>query len=394
MYVLGASLVGYIGFKIFNYATYSSAPEFSVVGLDEGASYKDELRFSIKADNGYKIANLKIVLDGKPLNGEVTRKVGSSRFETAYVIDTKVLGDGPHQMEIEARDASYQANMSRQTRAFKVDNMPLSAAFLSTEYKVDQGRTVHAQIQANKTLKSVKGTFLSRVYDFVPESPHSMRYEAFIPVDCEERPQEDMLAVEVEDATGGRTNLSSKVVIREFKFKQASGFSVAQQKLDEEREVSISDKVFEQALGQWLAQSPKEKLWTGSFENPMQISRIVTPYGEIRATAEKGRYLHKAVDLVNMPRSVVWASQKGKVIIKERYHLSGNTVVLDHGLGIFTLYYHLEDFAHIEVGDVVNKGAPLGKVGKTGYASGYHLHWELRVNNVAVDPLQWTEKTF
>ena len=82
------------------------------------------------------------------------------------------------------------------------------------------------------------------------------------------------------------------------------------------------------------------------------------------------------------------------MIIKDRYVMSGNTIVLDHGCGIFTLYYHLEDFADIEIGDFVKKGNPMGRIGKTGYATGYHLHWELRVNNVSVDPFQWTEETF
>ena len=58
------------------------------------------------------------------------------------------------------------------------------------------------------------------------------------------------------------------------------------------------------------------------------------------------------------------------------------------------MYFHLEDFANIEVGDNVQKGNPVGKLGKTGYASGYHLHWELRVNNIPVDPMQWINSTF
>jgi len=61
---------------------------------------------------------------------------------------------------------------------------------------------------------------------------------------------------------------------------------------------------------------------------------------------------------------------------------------------VFSMYFHLEDFADIEIGDLVKKGNPVGKLGKTGYATGYHLHWEIRVNNVAINPLQWAEKNF
>jgi murein DD-endopeptidase MepM/ murein hydrolase activator NlpD len=104
--------------------------------------------------------------------------------------------------------------------------------------------------------------------------------------------------------------------------------------------------------------------------------------------------LHKAVDIVNNPKSVVWASQNGRVIIKDRYLFSGNTVVIDHGLGVFTKYYHLDDFAELEVGDSIKKGEPVGKLGITGYANGYHLHWELMVDGVPVEPFEWTKHVF
>ena len=153
----------------------------------------------------------------------------------------------------------------------------------------------------------------------------------------------------------------------------------------------MNDAILEKALTQWLKDSPQEKLWHGPFEKPTQVKAVSTPFGEIRTTTARGRYYHKGIDIINNPRAIVWASNHGKVIIKDRFVLTGNTVVLDHGRGIFTLYYHLEEFADIQVGSFVKKGNPLGKLGMTGYASGYHLHWELRVNNVAVDPLEWTE---
>ena len=90
-----------------------------------------------------------------------------------------------------------------------------------------------------------------------------------------------------------------------------------------------------------------------------------------------------------MPRSVVWAPQDGIVVMKDRFAPSGNTVIVDHGLGILSLFYHLEDFADIEVGQKILQGNPLGTIGKTGFATGYHLHWEMRINNTPVDPLQW-----
>jgi len=70
-------------------------------------------------------------------------------------------------------------------------------------------------------------------------------------------------------------------------------------------------------------------------------------------------------------------------------------IILDHGCGILSTYGHLSDFAPgIQVGSFVKKGKPVGKIGKTGYATGYHLHWELRVANIPVNPLEWVKQDF
>ena len=60
-------------------------------------------------------------------------------------------------------------------------------------------------------------------------------------------------------------------------------------------------------------------------------------FGTIRISQEKGKYTHRAVDLTNQPKSVVWAAQSGIVKIKDRYAMTGNTVVIDHGWGIITI---------------------------------------------------------
>ena len=62
-------------------------------------------------------------------------------------------------------------------------------------------------------------------------------------------------------------------------------------------------------------------------------------------------------------------------------------------MGILTLLFHLENYSNINVGDAVKRGNPVGTMGKTGYATGYHLHWEMRINNTPVDPLQWIKAT-
>ena len=73
--------------------------------------------------------------------------------------------------------------------------------------------------------------------------------------------------------------------------------------------------------------------------------------------------------------------------------LRGNTVILDHGLGVMTAYFHLSEIL-VGEGDAVTTGQPLGLGGSTGLSNGPHLHWDVRVNGVAVDGMQWTTTSF
>jgi murein DD-endopeptidase MepM/ murein hydrolase activator NlpD len=86
----------------------------------------------------------------------------------------------------------------------------------------------------------------------------------------------------------------------------------------------------------------------------------------------------------------VYAPAAGKVVLAEQLFVRGNAVVIDHGHGVFTGYWHLSELA-VKAGEQVATGDLLGKVGSTGLSTGAHLHWELRVGGMAVDPLQWME---
>ena len=394
--VIAASVLffGWIGLGVFNYVSYRQKPEVLIVGLKDNNHFKGAINATLKADSGYKIAAVEVFLDGKPIDIDGAQRVRSKTFMLPFQIETMELANGLHSLEIHSVDSSYHKNKNIKTVSFFVDNLMLKGAFLNADHKTSQGRTIRAQIQLNKQVKKAEVNFLNKMYVCYPEEKSATIYEAFIPVECEERPNEYVMHADIEDHVGNKARLTSSVTIKQVNFPRQRGFTVSTEKLDEEKEVSMSNKILSEALDKWLLDSPKEKLWSGSFELPTVVQRYSTPFGEIRTTPERGRYLHKAVDIVNHPKSVVWATQSGRVIIKDRYLHSGNTVVVDHGLGVFSLYYHLEDFADVEVGEKIKKGNPIGRLGMTGYANGYHLHWEVRVGGVSVDPLQWTQKTF
>jgi hypothetical protein len=396
-FILGLFVIiagSWFSVSTFRYFTHRSLPQVQFIGIEQDGYYRGIVPCRLKGDCSYKVDHLSVFLDGNKLGLGQAAQISARSFERTFDIDTFTLENGNHSLELDVVDASYNHNMSKEKWNFRVDNMTLKAVFLQKEYAVDQGRTVHVQIQTNKKLSKACVKFQSEAYTCYPESEHSNIYECFIPIDCEEQPNEYLLTAQLVDCVENRVQLAKKLKVCGVNFKKARGFSIPQDKLDSEKKVSLSNKILDQALKKWMTVSPKKKLWKGSFVVPTEVQWIATPYGEIRTTPEKGRYHHAAVDIANREKAVVWAAQDGKVIVRDRYLLSGNTVVIDHGLGVMSLYFHLDSFSDIEVGEMVTKGSPIGKIGKTGYATGYHLHWELRVNNKQVDPLEWTKKTF
>jgi len=176
-----------------------------------------------------------------------------------------------------------------------------------------------------------------------------------------------------------------------------------------ERLIQMSDKMNE------IFQDDSERkkmeareLWTAlSSSNPdalYHLGRLVSPLEEWVPTAAYGdrrRFrmpdgsesttVHFGRDLWAPENSPISAAGKGRVIMAKDRLLTGNTVLIEHLPGVFTLYYHMNTLG-VEAGQLVNAGEFIGTIGETGFATGVHLHWELRVGTVPVNPDIFLEK--
>ena len=85
------------------------------------------------------------------------------------------------------------------------------------------------------------------------------------------------------------------------------------------------------------------------------------------------------------------ASNDGVVVLAKERYLSGNSVMIDHGEGVYSVYFHLESFK-VKVGDVVKQGQIIALSGNTGRSSGAHLHFGMVINNTIIDPMDFIEK--
>ena len=134
----------------------------------------------------------------------------------------------------------------------------------------------------------------------------------------------------------------------------------------------------------WAA-SPAERLWSARFARPVP-NPANSAFGTYSVFNGEPRSQHSGADFLSPAGRPVTAPNAGRVVIASARYFSGNTVVLDHGQGLFSLLAHLAEI-DVKPGDVVPAGAVVGKVGATGRVTGAHLHWAVRLNGARVDPL-------
>ncbi len=127
-------------------------------------------------------------------------------------------------------------------------------------------------------------------------------------------------------------------------------------------------------------------LWLKTFVNPLE-GRISSLYGAIRFINNNPPRRHSGLDIAAAEGSPIIAPNNGIVRLAEDLLSGGNTVIIDHGIGLSSTYMHLYSMAVVE-GQTVERGDLIGTVGMTGYATGPHLHWEVNIKQTAVNPEQ------
>jgi len=146
----------------------------------------------------------------------------------------------------------------------------------------------------------------------------------------------------------------------------------------------------QQLLAALWSQSPPRRYWRGEFERPAE-GAPGSPFGLRRFFNGEPRSPHAGIDFRAPEGAAVHAANRGRVALADDLFFTGQTVVIDHGAGLFTLYVHLSKL-ETRRGAMVEKGAEIGRVGATGRATGPHLHFAVRVGDARIDPQALLER--
>jgi murein DD-endopeptidase MepM/ murein hydrolase activator NlpD len=333
-----------------------------------------------------------------------------------WTIDAKGLGlqEGSGRLEVIARD-SYWRPFGRNTRQIlsqpvSVDLTPPSLEILSVTQYVHQGGGGLLVYRA----KGAKRSGLALGDRFFPGASGLGREASVfvalfaIPYDA---PTTTPLLLAAEDEAGNSATrtVSAQILTKKFPsdtVKITEAF--LRQKLPEllpGEPLNGSDQLVhgflivnrekrkeaDERIRAVTRETQGKPLWEGAFA-PQKNAKVFSNFAEQRTYVFDGKpidsQVHFGYDLASTRESPIPAPNRGKVVLAEPLTIYGNTVILDHGLGLATLYGHMSRI-DVKVGQVVEKGELLGRSGATGLAIGDHLHFTVLIHGVPVTPLEW-----
>jgi murein DD-endopeptidase MepM/ murein hydrolase activator NlpD len=302
------------------------------------------------------------------------------------LVDTASLPDGAHRLLVSVEDTSLRRNRSQADVEILSDNTPPHLTLASDPPSVSQGDTWLLRVQTDEPA-TVQVTLDGRPLGLQAADGFGW---SVVGIGAEDEPRARSLTVRGVDQAGNETTEQLTVPVTSSQFTQASvQVSAALLPLLAPQVRSDEDA----HLAPTYAVVTPERLWSGPFAMPTQ-GEVITLYGEVRSYNHNPFEGHHAgIDIAAPMSQPVRAPARARVALIDKVRLRGNVVILDHGLGVFTTYAHLSA-VNVQVGQMLDAGQPFANVGTTGLSEGPHLHWEVWVRGVNVDPLDWVKRSY
>lgn len=249
-----------------------------------------------------------------------------------------------------------------------------------------QGSLLLVEVKSAKPLAEIKGDWGGRSVPFWQEAGAETRQKALIGVDLEKAPGAYELKVTGQTADGEKVTCATQVEVKLGRF-ATERLTVGKQFVEPSPEQIKRADEERQKLRDIFERVTPQRLWEGKFRVPLDGVTEGSNFGKRRILNGNPGTPHGGADLRGTTGTPVHAAQRGRVVLAEELFFAGNTVVIDHGLGIYTFYGHLSEIG-VKVDEVLDAGAVLGKVGATGRVTGPHLHWGLTIERARVNPLE------
>lgn len=252
---------------------------------------------------------------------------------------------------------------------------------------VRQGGTLMIRL-ARPDLVSVTGTFNGKTIAFTRAAGY---WYALVGISRCAKLGNVPLAITSTNSAGQSSADAASVIIAATAF-PVDAITLPPTKLTILQDTALVNKEAAQ-LSAIVNQSSPARLWNGAFQAPLTSGPITEYFGTRRSYngGPVGACGHEGTDFGVPGGTPIYAPARGRVVFTGLTQVRGNLTVIDHGIGVFSAYFH-QTAIDVQVGQLVNPGTLLGKVGTTGLSTGNHLHWSMWVSGEYVDPLEWTRR--
>jgi hypothetical protein len=253
-----------------------------------------------------------------------------------------------------------------------------------------QGSLLTAEVSWPPALPSFTSEWDRQAMPLWREEGKSSTLHGLIGVDLEKAPGRYEWKVSWPAANGNAESCSVTIIVRGGKFPAEHPKVEKQFVTPDPEQLKRAEEDQKKMRAIYDTLTPK-RLWEGKFRLPLKDVTTGGNFGRRRVLNGEARSPHAGVDFPAAAGTAVFASQSGKVVLAENLYYSGNTVVIDHGYGIYTMYAHLSEIG-VRPGEMAKVGGEIGKVGATGRVTGPHLHWGLTVDHARVNAMQIAQR--
>ena len=300
-------------------------------------------------------------------------------------LDTRGWPDGAHTIEVSARGWLTWPATTRV--ALTTDNAPPRVSLTRRARAVEQGHTLPIVVATDEPA-TVTARFLDEDRPLYELGEHTWRALVGVPIRTE--PGRHLLALTATDALGNTVEHEVPVEVLAVDWPFTGKLPLSRRKAKVDPPAMVQMRQERDAV---YATATPEARWSGLLALPVQGADHTSPFGTFREYPDGTRSFHDAEDLARKRWTPIHAAADGIVALAHYQEVHGNAVLLDHGQQVITLYSHLQKL-NVQAGQAVQTGDLLGWMGNTGRSTGPHLHWGIVVDQVAVDPMQWTAERF
>ena len=253
---------------------------------------------------------------------------------------------------------------------------------------VTQGQTLKLKVWANSPIDRCTATLSKKTfhgYQPISKSAYHSWIYLGIPRGIKSGKQPVSLTLYLKNGEKFTRTLPLRVKKGRFR-KSVVNLSKKKDKLNSNRKQLRQES---QLIGSKFGKLTRQQYFEKPFIKPTR-GRISSPFGAYRVYNNKSSRKHSGVDIANAEKTPLYAANSGRIILSRALKIHGQTIMIDHGFGVVTVYNHLSK-RFVSNDQRVYRGQKIGLMGQTGIATGPHLHWGMSVQNIRVNPLYWLE---